>query len=194
MVRLFNIAVQPATPPAVQPGATPVVQSGAGSSNQTIYPLPGVRLVSMATAGLLGVDAKTVKTFDQVLTGNEVMLFGHPSSLALQQLRQLDPSRPLLRKGIVAGTNVERKSIILDCPVYFGNSSGPVFEMDKDGLSTRFYAIGLVNQYVPFVQAGGSQTFAMQIESNSGVFHNNADGLRFGTDSVARKPVSLGYT
>jgi len=124
----------------------------------------------MAKTGILGVDAtEAVKRFDQVLVGNDVMLFGYPHSLALQQLRQLDPDRPLLRKGIVAGKNPDTKSIILDCPVYFGNSGGPVLEIDRQGLGgERLFIIGVVDQYVPFVQLAGAQTFAMQIESNSG--------------------------
>jgi hypothetical protein len=106
--------------------------------------------------------------FDQVLSGNDVMLFGYPSSLALQALQQLDPTRPLLRKGIIAGVNPEKKSIILDCPVYFGNSGGPVLEMDRDGFQIQLRIIGVVNQFVPFIQQAGSQTFEMQFASNSG--------------------------
>jgi Trypsin-like peptidase domain len=159
VVELFD-ADQPPSTPTGQPGATP--------PRPTVHVLPGVTVQSMAKTGILGVALDAVKTFDQVLTGNEVMLFGYPSSLALQEVQQLDASRPLLRKGIVAGTNPAKKSLILDCPVYFGNSGGPVLEMDKDGFQTQFKIIGVVNQYVPFVQSGGSQTFAMQILSNSG--------------------------
>jgi hypothetical protein len=176
VVELFSVDDQPApispaqtsantTPP---PSAIPTTKQGEASVKRRIYPFPGVSVENMATSGILGVDINAVKTFDQVLTGNEVILFGYPSSLALKEVQQLDPSRPLLRKGIVAGTNPERRSIILDCPVYFGNSGGPVLEMDKEGFQTRFRIIGVVDQYVPFVQAGGSQTFAMQILSNSG--------------------------
>jgi len=132
-------------------------------------PLPGVVVQSSSKTGIVGADSDTtVLAFDQVIPGHEVIVFGYPDSLALEQLRQLDPNRPLLRKGIVAGTIPERHSIILDCPVYFGNSGGPVLELDHVGFQTKLRIIGVVNQYVPFVQAGGSQTFAMQIMSNSG--------------------------
>ena len=40
-----------------------------------------------------------------VLVANEVYLFGNPSSLGIQEIPQLDPFRPLLRKGIVAALN-----------------------------------------------------------------------------------------
>jgi hypothetical protein len=173
---MFRFETQPAPTPTVQsgatpatpPGATPTAQPGQAGFSGMSFPLPGVSIQSLAPSGILGAAVDNVKTFNQVLAGNEVMLFGYPSSLALQQLQQLDPTIPLLRRGVVAGTNPERKSIVLDCPVYPGNSGGPVLELDRDGFTTRFKIIGVVNQFVPFVQAGGSQTFAMQILSNSG--------------------------
>jgi len=130
--------------------------------------LAGVTIQSWVQPGIVSENLDAIRTFDQVLVGNPVMLFGYPSSLALQTLQQLDPDRPLLRKGIVAGASAQRKTIVLDCPVYFGNSGGPVLEMDTEGLTTHLYVIGIVDQYVPFVQSGGAQTFAMQIATNSG--------------------------
>jgi S1-C subfamily serine protease len=96
------------------------------------------------------------------------MVFGYPTSLGLQQSPQLDPLRPLLRKGIVAGTNPATRFLVLDCPVYFGNSGGPVLELDRQPFGTSLSIIGVVDQYVPFVQQAGSQTIAMQVETNSG--------------------------
>jgi hypothetical protein len=131
-------------------------------------PVRGVTAKEISKGGVLGVALSTVKPFDQVLTGNDVMVFGYPTSLGLQQLPKLDIHRPLLRKGIVAGTNPEKKSIILDCPSYFGNSGGPVLEIDREPLETHLKIIGVISQYVPFVDAGGSKTFMMQVVSNSG--------------------------
>jgi hypothetical protein len=176
VVRLFRFAPQPAPIPAVQsgvapatqPSVPPAIQPGEASGPQMMFPLPGVTVQNMSPLGTVGVALESIKTFDQVLAGNEVVLFGFPSSLALQALQQLDPTRPLLRKGIVAGTNPDKKSIILDCPSYPGNSGGPVLEIDHDGFQIKLRIIGVVNQFVPFIQTGGSQTFAMQIASNSG--------------------------
>ena len=139
-----------------------------GGSGATISPIPGVAVASSAKAGFLTVDLKIVKTFDQVLTGNDVMVFGYPTSLGLQQFPQLDPLRPLLRKGIVAGTNPAARTLVLDCPVYFGNSGGPVLEIDRQAFSISLSIIGVVDQYVPFVQQAGSQTLSMQLQANSG--------------------------
>lgn len=174
VIKLFEVFVPPAssTPPIPQPKANPSPQPSTTNSSipdRPIIPVPGVQINSASKTGFLGVDAdQAVKTFDQVLTGNPIIVFGYPSSLALQQLQQLDPNRPLLRKGIVAGVNPSKKAIILDCPVYFGNSGGPVVEVDTDGPLNHFQIIGIVDQYVPFIQTGGSQTFAMQFASNSG--------------------------
>jgi S1-C subfamily serine protease len=137
-------------------------------TGSTISPVVGVAITSASKTGFLTVDFKIVKTFDQVLTGNDVMVFGYPTSLGLQQFPQLDPLRPLLRKGIVAGTNPAARTLVLDCPVYFGNSGGPVIEIDRQAFGTSLSIIGVVDQYVPFVQQAGSQTLSMQLQANSG--------------------------
>lgn len=65
----------------------------------------------------------------------------------------------------MAGVNLALHSIILDCPVYPGNSGGPVIEIDQAGaLSRRYMIIGIVDQYVPY--ADGGRTFT--IMANSG--------------------------
>lgn len=164
-----NLSVPP------QPPEAPPSQGSSPQAAQPVrnmLPVAGVQIVSYAASGILGADISALRTFDKVLVGNEAMVFGYPNSLGLQQFPQLDPNRPLLRKGIIAGTNQAKKSIILDCPVYFGNSGGPVLEMDRGPFTTQLSIIGVVDQYVPFVQGGGSQSptmaFAMQIQTNSG--------------------------
>jgi len=64
----------------------------------------------------------------------------------------------------VAGTNPQKRSIVLDCPSYPGNSGGPVVELDKEGFQTHFNVIGVVSQYVPFADSGRS----FMMLSNSG--------------------------
>jgi hypothetical protein len=142
--------------------------AGTGGTPFSLSPVPGVTAKEQSKGGVLGAALDTVKLFDQVLTGNDVMVFGYPISLGLQQLPKLDIHRPLLRKGIVAGTNPEKRSIILDCPSYFGNSGGPVLELDRETFQTHLKIIGVISQYVPFVDMGGSKTFIMQMASNSG--------------------------
>jgi Trypsin-like peptidase domain len=139
-----------------------------GAQTGPISSVHGVTEKERSNGGVLSVGADTVRPFDQVLTGNDVMVFGYPTSLGLQQLPKLDVQRPLLRKGIVAGTNRGKRSIILDCPSYFGNSGGPVLEVDREALTATFRVIGVISQYVPFVDTGVSRTFVMQMASNSG--------------------------
>lgn len=113
----------------------------------------GVTMKSHAVNGLVGAQMDIVKKFDQVLTGNEVILFGYPNSLGLQPDAQFDSHRPLLRKGIVAAQNIQKRSIILDCPVYQGNSGGPVIQIEPDDANvfmTHFNIIGVVNEFIPF--------------------------------------------
>jgi len=138
------------------------------SKGSLANPEPGVTLSQQATQGIVGAKSDIVKLFADVIPGNDVMVFGYPSSLGLKELPQVDTHRPLLRKGIVAGTNPEKHSIIIDCPSYPGNSGGPVVELDRETFQTKLYIIGVVVQYVPFVPTGGSQTFVMQLASNSG--------------------------
>jgi hypothetical protein len=128
------------------------------------HTLPGIAVHTRAKAGLLGAGLDTIKKFNDVLVGNEVVILGYPTSLGLQTMPQIDSRRPLLRKGIVAGLNPRTHSIILDCPVYFGNSGGPVVEIDPAGFGHIYKIVGVVSQYVPY--ADGGKTFV--IMANSG--------------------------
>jgi hypothetical protein len=113
----------------------------------------GVTTKSSATGGPVAALADSVTRFDHVLTGNEVIVFGYPNSLGLQQKPQFDSHRPLLRKGIVAGQNLQRRSIILDCPAYQGNSGGPVLQIEADDANpfmTHYSIIGVVSEFIPF--------------------------------------------
>jgi Trypsin-like peptidase domain len=129
-----------------------VVSNTADPSRVMLQSLGGVSALEVANSGILGVATDAVKRYDDVLIGNDVLLFGYPTSLGISGSPQLDPLRPLLRKGIIAGLKPDSKSIILDCPVYYGNSGGPVVEVDRDFSKTTFKVIGVVSQFVPFDQ------------------------------------------
>jgi hypothetical protein len=56
---------------------------------------PGVSVGEQAAQGIVGVDAlKAVTRFDSVFVGNDVMMFGYPTSLALAPNPKIDFSRP----------------------------------------------------------------------------------------------------
>ncbi|MBU1557947.1 trypsin-like peptidase domain-containing protein [Patescibacteria group bacterium] len=118
-------------------------------SGYSISYLDGVS--SNGGAKTVMVRKDNLKKYEDTLISNEVFILGYPKSL--QDTNQIDESRPLLRKGIVAGKNKERKTIIIDCPVYFGNSGGLVLEVDEGpGFSRTFSVIGVVVEYIPFVE------------------------------------------
>lgn len=113
---------------------------------------PGVTAIKQAASGILGVSPTSIKTFDKVLVANEVFIFGYPTSLGLKNIPQLDYARPLLRKGIIAGKNDQLHTIILDCPVYPGNSGGPIVEVEQEGLTLHFAIVGVVSEFVPVAE------------------------------------------
>lgn len=78
--------------------------SGDGAEMRST-PIAGVEARSAPSSGFVSASIRTVKRFSEVLVSNEVIVFGYPRSIGVTNVRQLDYSRPLLRKGIVAGTN-----------------------------------------------------------------------------------------
>jgi Trypsin-like peptidase domain len=129
------------------------IGTGGGTGAEPFTLLSGVTTIRKAKAGLAYATLDTVKNFDGALTGNDVIMFGYPNSLGLQPNSQFDSRRPLLRKGIIAGKNLETKSLILDCPSYQGNSGGPVLQIetdDKNFLTTHFQIIGIVREFIPY--------------------------------------------
>jgi hypothetical protein len=112
----------------------------------------GVSVRQTTKSGVLGVAETGIKCFSDVLTANQVFIFGYPTSLGLREIPQIDYLRPLLRAGIVAGTNDQAKTLIIDCPAYAGNSGGPVLEVEQEGLGQKLWIIGVVSQFVPAVE------------------------------------------
>lgn len=142
---------------------------GNGSAG-TIRVIPGVTILAVTASGVTGAGVDAIKKYEDVLVANDVLLFGYPTSLGLQESPQLDPKKPLLRRGIVAGLNGDAKSIIIDCPVYPGNSGGPVVEIDRSTFGAKISIIGVVSQFVPFEEKSLNYPISYQSVSlsNSG--------------------------
>lgn len=114
-----------------------------------LEPIDGVTIKG---PGTLGLEKNNFKLFDDVLVGNTVYTFGYPTSLS-NASPFIDIKLPLLRKGIIAGKNNSLKVIILDSPIFYGNSGGLVIEAERsDNFKTAFKAIGLVTNFVPYAQ------------------------------------------
>lgn len=132
--------------------------------------LPGVTGLS-SNGGLSTLAPENVCRLKDVDVGADVYMFGYPISLTGGIGAIFDPSEPLLRKGIVAGVSLERKTIIIDCPSYFGNSGGPVVQVDHPAFGViRYRIIGLVSGFVPFQEEWENKTmkYSHVIKSNSG--------------------------
>lgn len=129
-----------------------------GNDVRSVHTLDGVVIKETAPSGILAVGASTIKRFAEVLTANNVFIFGFPTSIGLKAISQIDYLRPLLRAGVVAGTNEQAQTIILDCPAYGGNSGGPVLEVEEEGLEKKFRIIGVVSQFVPVAETWRNMT------------------------------------
>ena len=137
---------------------------------------PGVSLVAKpgeepGNVSIVGANKDVIKTYDKISIGNEIFTFGYPTSLGIESYPQIDYSKPLLRKGIIAGVNEEKKSLILDCPVFYGNSGGPVVEAESVNIGeTRYSIVGMVSEFIPFDDKwyGLRQLFNLRQIENSG--------------------------
>jgi hypothetical protein len=130
----------------------------------------GILTQGAVKGGLVGVAPSGTKRLSDVLVGNEVFLFGYPASLGIPEQPQFDHDKPLLRSGIVAGRYPAHGTIILDCPVFPGNSGGPVIEAERVGGGIKFWVVGVASQFVPLIEVSESKLYGhcnTQI-SNSG--------------------------
>ena len=127
-----------------------VVSQEDGQQYKLAY-VEGVKKLVHSKSRLVMGDILKTRPFEKVLISNDVFLFGYPTSIGIKETAQIDPQRPLLRKGIIAGKNTSKRTIIIDCPTYFGNSGGPVMMVEQVSLTkTKFPIIGLVSEFVPF--------------------------------------------
>lgn len=91
-----------------------------------------------------------ISEYNDVHVGDDVFVFGYPTSIGIHQSPQFDPERPLLRKGTVAGKNNDKRTIIIDCPVYYGNSGGPVIVEYIENLVIYYKLIGVISEFIPY--------------------------------------------
>ena len=147
------------------------------ATNNYIYywPRPILSLSQTTNGVMVVVLIPQTKKYDQVVSGTDVYLYGYPRSLYFPQHEQFDPNLPLMRKGTIAGKNPKRGTIILDCPVYHGNSGGPVVAKETVNVTTTTYSvIGIATEFVPSFesleirQVGNTNSLALNYPLNSG--------------------------
>jgi hypothetical protein len=144
-----------------------VLKIGASKENGHCQFLPTVKLQEKLppNVGFLGLGHNAMRRFADVGITNEIIMFGYPGSLGKDS--QIDRSRPLLRQGMVAGKTDDGR-IVVDCPVYFGNSGGLVVEIDEEMGKT--FGIGLAVEMVPFVE----ELWSRQFNTQTGVRYENS--------------------
>ena len=76
--------------------------------------------------------------------------------------------RLLLEKVLLPEKYSLNKTLILDCPVYGGNSGGLVLEINvtPDGLLANFHLVGIVVQFIPFIDTWQNVKFPGLINQN----------------------------
>jgi hypothetical protein len=116
-------------------------------------------------------SAGLFQKFDDIDIGLDIFLVGFPSSIGLRESPQIDSEMPLLRRGIIAGKNLVKRTLVLDCSSFPGNSGGPILAKKKiDAFSDAFHVVGIVTEFVPFRQIWHNEPFGLvnQELSNSG--------------------------
>ncbi len=157
-----------------------VVEMGTRNKDSKIEYTRGIKELT-SNGNIVVVPSNLLKKLSDVLVSNEVYILGYPMSLGMQGRPQIEPKRPLLRKGIIAGINNTNGTIILDCPVYFGNSGGLVIEVEVVGVGVKqFRIIGVVVEFVPFVEKFKS----LQIGYENSSFENSGYSVVVPIDTI----------
>ena len=115
-----------------------------------------VKHIQYPKGGPALVGPEMTKRLADVAVGEDVFVFGYPTSIGLRQSPKFDYSKPLLRRGIVSGIYPKAQTIILDSSVYFGNSGGPVMAVSS---GKEFKVIGVVSEMIPFVDVWENKQF-----------------------------------
>ena len=128
----------------------------------------GIKEIQNSTGKLIAYPMDKSRKFNDVEITNDIFILGYPVSISTSVLKQINYETPLVRKGIIAGKNSLNKTLILDCPVYGGNSGGLVLEINvtPDGLLANFHLVGIVVQFIPFIDTWQNVKFPGLINQN----------------------------
>ena len=107
-------------------------------------------------SGIATVGIDFMRRIGNVKAGEDVFVFGYPTSIGLQQSPKFEYSKPLLRRGIVSAIYQKQQTIVLDSSVYFWNSGGPVMAVAE---GRHFAVVGVVSEMIPFVDVWENKRF-----------------------------------
>jgi S1-C subfamily serine protease len=117
-----------------------------------------------------------IQKIDSLVTMKDIFTIGYPKSLTFSG--NYDFSRPLLRKGIIAGIDLKANKIIVDCPFYQGNSGGAVYTIDLFG---TMKLIGVASEFIPLVEYWENKSYAGILNTN---IHNSGYSVVAPIDAV----------
>jgi len=140
------------------------------TNTSLVKALKGVKFTSPETALDIW-PVNGLRKLKELVVGSDVVSVGFPSDIGLEEIPQIDRTMPLLRKGILAGVNQKQGTLILDSPVYGGDSGGPVLLRETDNLTfSTYHIIGIQTQWVPFKETWNNLRFGYvnQNLANSG--------------------------
>ena len=120
-------------------------------------------------------SAAGCSSIDQVILGRDAFIFGYPKTIGIQKNPQFDYNKPLLRKGIISGIYKDKRTIILDCASYGGNSGGPVYSFDSKG---KIKLVGLVSQYIPHISEYGVNNSSYSVASSAEIINEILNTFR----------------
>ncbi len=110
--------------------------------------------VELDGPGITIVPPGIIRTLRTLRQGDPVLVGGFPH--ILREWTTGNGGRlPSAREGMIAGLDVDRAAVILDCQIDPGNSGGPVVQIIAlpDG-STHFNLVGLISQSIPADESG----------------------------------------
>lgn len=137
----------------------------AKSQNRALAYGTYVTKVTQTSTYLNSWDINDSKKISELKTTDEIFTIGYPKSLTL--ISNFDFNRPLVRKGILAGIDFQKKRIIADLATYQGNSGGMVVEASL--INRKDYLVGVVSQFVPFEERWRNEAYGY---ANTNVYNS----------------------
>ncbi|MEI7776988.1 MAG: trypsin-like peptidase domain-containing protein [bacterium] len=159
-----------------------IIKLGVLDEKALLNYIPGISKIQESSGAVVHYSMDLSRKFDEIEITNNVFVLGYPVSLSTVEMKQINYDTPLVRKGIIAGKNYDNKTVILDCPVYGGNSGGMVLEINQDNAGkVSIHLIGVVVQFIPFVDQWRNVRFPELYNSN---FQNSGYSVALPVDYI----------
>lgn len=112
---------------------------------------------------ITGFSIKNTRGFEELRYGEEIRVIGFPTYLDIHKnntgASHFEFELPLLQGGVIAGISNKMQTIVINAPVFYGNSGGAVLcrvddmklEKGKLEFSRGYHLIGIVTSFIPFI-------------------------------------------